>query len=236
MKQLLGSVSGACAIVAGLSVMGARPAEAACVGDPYMGTVCWTMAFYCPDGYAEANGSMLPIASFQPLFSLLGTNFGGDGRVTFALPDLRGRSAVGVGTGPGLSAVALGKKLGREEYMLSIDELPSHAHTARASYLQSTGTVLADSGIGTEVSPSGNSVAARLSSGPPRKRAPYYGAASDGGVMASGAVDVTLDPTHIQTSKAGMADQELSAIPLRPPQATVRACIAVKGTYPPRDN
>ena len=67
---------------------------------------------FCPRGWAETHGQMLPISGNEALFSLLGTQFGGDGRTTFALPDLRGRAILGEGNGPGLGPVAIGQRGG----------------------------------------------------------------------------------------------------------------------------
>lgn len=67
---------------------------------------------FCPRGWAETHGQMMPIAGNDALFSLLGTQFGGDGRTTFALPDLRGRVILGEGNGPGLAPVSIGQRGG----------------------------------------------------------------------------------------------------------------------------
>ncbi|MEM9260551.1 MAG: tail fiber protein, partial [Bacteroidota bacterium] len=83
---------------------------------------------FAPRGTAECNGQLLPIAENQALFSLLGTNFGGDGRTTFGLPDLRGRAALHQGTGPGLTPRQLGQKLGSETNTLNSGQLPAHNH------------------------------------------------------------------------------------------------------------
>lgn len=90
----------------------------ACGSEPFLGTVCSFGFNFCPRGYMPADGSLLPIAQNTALFSLLGTTYGGDGRTTFALPDLRGRSALGVGTGLGLSPVNLGEQVGAESLTL----------------------------------------------------------------------------------------------------------------------
>ena len=73
---------------------------------------------------------MLPINQNQALFSLLGTTYGGDGRTTFGLPDLRGRTAVHPGTGPGLTNIRQGEKGGSEQVTLTVNNLPSHSHVA----------------------------------------------------------------------------------------------------------
>ena len=89
----------------------AAPAHAT---ERYIGEIFMTGANFCPRGTAAADGQLLPINQNQALFSLLGTNYGGDGRTTFGLPDLRGRSPVHAGNGPGLNPVSLGSKGGAE--------------------------------------------------------------------------------------------------------------------------
>jgi microcystin-dependent protein len=81
-------------------------------------------------GCALAQGQLLEISSNTALFSILGTTYGGDGRTTFGLPDTRGRSVIGAGTGPGLSEVHLGETGGTETVTLSVTNLPAHSHTA----------------------------------------------------------------------------------------------------------
>jgi microcystin-dependent protein len=78
--------------------------------------------------WGVCNGGLIAISQNNALYALLGTNFGGDGRTTFALPDLRGRSPVGEGQGPGLSLIRLGEKAGREDVTLTQTNLPSHFH------------------------------------------------------------------------------------------------------------
>lgn len=81
-----------------------------------------------PRTWAYCEGQLLSIAANQALFSLLGTMYGGDGRTTFGLPDLTGRSAVGQGTGPGLSTYSLGEKTGQTTVTLTTAQIPSHTH------------------------------------------------------------------------------------------------------------
>src|ERR1700680_4860646 len=80
-----------------------------------------------PKGWALCNGQLLPINQNQALFSLLGTTYGGDGRVNFALPDLRGRVAMHMGQGH-----TLGEKAGQEAHTLNMGEMPAHIHPANA--------------------------------------------------------------------------------------------------------
>ncbi|MCC1493297.1 phage tail protein [Cognatishimia sp. F0-27] len=83
---------------------------------------------WCPRSWAKADGQLLAIAQNQALFSLIGTIYGGDGRTTFALPDLRGRSAVNYGQGPGLSNLPIGGKAGAETVTLNAQQMPAHNH------------------------------------------------------------------------------------------------------------
>src|ERR1051326_9641961 len=88
---------------------------------------------FAPKGWALCNGQLLPINQNQALFSLLGTTFGGDGRVNFALPDLRGRTPIHVGSGH-----TLGERGGEQAHTLSIAELPEHVHIANATSIPAT--------------------------------------------------------------------------------------------------
>jgi microcystin-dependent protein len=83
---------------------------------------------FAPRGWAFCEGQILSIAQYQALFSLLGTQYGGDGRTTFALPDLRGRTPISPGQGPGLSNIVIGQKGGAEQVSLTVLNLPSHNH------------------------------------------------------------------------------------------------------------
>lgn len=80
--------------------------------------------------WALCNGQLLAISQNTALFSILGTTYGGDGRTTFGLPDMRGRSPMGEGNGPGLTDRRLGQKFGVEDVVLNTTQIPSHAHPA----------------------------------------------------------------------------------------------------------
>lgn len=82
---------------------------------------------FAPTGWAQCNGQLLPINQNQALFSLLGTTYGGDGRVNFALPDLRGRVPMYIGNGH-----VLGERGGEQSHTLTTSELPAHTHSAQA--------------------------------------------------------------------------------------------------------
>lgn len=114
----------------GLLALGAIPALAQ---EPFLGEIDLVAFNFAPKGWAQCNGQLLPINQNQALFSLLGTYYGGNGIQTFALPDLRGRRAVGMGQGPGLSNYNLGQSGGEEAVTLNLSQLPQHNHAARAS-------------------------------------------------------------------------------------------------------
>ncbi|MCF6457805.1 tail fiber protein [Pseudoalteromonas sp. MMG023] len=208
-------------------------AQANCVPEPYLGSVCMTAAVYCPRGFAEANGQLMSISQYSALFSIIGTNYGGDGRTTFGLPDLRGRSAIGVGSGPGLQTVRQGSMPGREFVTLSLMNLPSHTHTASVSNpvsVQVSIPIVSNSGpYVTTPNDNQNYLAASPPGGP---SAAAIWAADDseiltlvGGVSASGAVTgaVTVGNTGGSQSFEN-----------RPPQTGVRYCVAIQGLFPPR--
>lgn len=106
----------------------------ACSPDGYLGSLSVFAGNFPIRGCAFAEGQLLSISSNTALFSLLGTIYGGDGRTTFALPDTRGRSVVGVGTGPGLSTIVVGEKGGSETVTLTVANLPAHTHDATADF------------------------------------------------------------------------------------------------------
>ena len=126
LNTLKGGLMGA-ALAAALTL----PAQTAhATAEPFIGEVAIFGGNFCPRAWAEAAGQLLPINSHQSLYSLYGTYYGGDGRSTFALPDLRGRVPVSVGTGTGLSTYTQGQRVGTETRTLTVPEMPSHNHTA----------------------------------------------------------------------------------------------------------
>ena len=96
--------------------------------EPYIGEIIMFGGNFAPRGWAFCEGQLLAVSSNTALFSILGTTYGGDGRTTFGLPDLRGRAPMQQGTGPGLSPRGLGQKGGSETNTLLVQNLPAHAH------------------------------------------------------------------------------------------------------------
>ena len=98
------------------------------MADPFIGQIQMVGFNFAPRGWAMCDGQLLPIAQYTAVFSLLGTTFRGDGRTTFGLPDLRGRSARHVGNGPGLNPVQWGQNGGSNNHTLTVAQLPVHGH------------------------------------------------------------------------------------------------------------
>lgn len=101
--------------------------------DPFVAEIRLFPFTFAPKGWAFCDGQLLPISQNTALFSLLGTTYGGDGRSTFALPDLQGRVPVNDGQGPGLSERFLGEAGGSDTVTLLASEVPTHAHAMTAS-------------------------------------------------------------------------------------------------------
>ena len=98
------------------------------MSEPFVGEVRMFAGNFAPRGWAFCDGQLLAVSQNDALFSLLGTIYGGDGRTTFGLPDLRGRVPIHAGSGPGLSPRRLGAKGGAEKVTLTVNQMPSHNH------------------------------------------------------------------------------------------------------------
>lgn len=165
---------------------------------------------FSPRYWAFCSGQLLSIAQNQALFSLLGTIYGGDGRTTFALPDLRGRTPMNSGgdsTGPGLSTVRLGQRGGAEYVNLTSNQLPSHSHLATLNARKETGE---------SFNPSGRVLAA------------------DAGATVYSSVtvaDVDMSPAAIDVLNAGGS----SPVYLRNPFTGINMIICTTGLFPSRN-
>jgi microcystin-dependent protein len=141
------------------------------MADPYVGEIRLFAGNFAPVGWAFCDGTLLSIAENDVLFALIGTTYGGDGQVTFALPDMRGRVPVHQGLGPGLSPRVIGEKSGAENVTLQPTQLPSHNHV-----LNATTTAAGASGA------SGSLLAAN------KAGTNFYGSTPGGGAMAPAAL------------------------------------------------
>jgi microcystin-dependent protein len=103
------------------------------MSEPFVGEIRMFAGNFAPRGWAFCDGQLLAVSQNDALFSLLGTIYGGDGRTTFGLPDLRGRIPIHAGHGPGLSERRLGAKSGEEKVTLTVNQLPSHGHPLHAT-------------------------------------------------------------------------------------------------------
>ena len=108
------------------------------MSEPYVGEIRMFAGNFAPRGWAFCDGQLLAVSQNDALFSLLGTIYGGDGRTTFGLPDMRGRIPIHQGQGPGLSVRRLGSRSGSETVTLTVNQMPSHGHDFRA--MQTPGT------------------------------------------------------------------------------------------------
>lgn len=136
MRQLLQRLGTILAIpLLAVSFLTFTPKTASAQAEPYLGQISAFGFNFCPRGWADTHGQLLAISSNSALFSLLGTMYGGDGRTTFGLPDLRGRIMMDEGAGPGLSTVSMGQKGGSETSALTVANMPSHNHLVNVTNL-----------------------------------------------------------------------------------------------------
>ncbi len=190
-------------LAAGLLTVSAPAAKAQ---DQMLGEVKLFGFNFCPRGWANANGALLAISSNQALFSLYGTFYGGDGRTSFALPDLRGRVALNVGTGPGLSSITMGQTGGIENKTLVAQEMPVHSHQVNAT-----------NAVGDQRGPSDDFLA-----DPPNVAGeqiqPYH----------DGPANVQMNPGMIASAGGGLS------FSIRNPFVGMTWCVATTGIFPSR--
>jgi len=112
--------------------------------DPYIGEIRLFAGNFAPRGWALCDGSVLHISQYSALFSVIGNVYGGDGKTTFALPNLLGKAAIGQGSGPGLTTRQLGISVGQESVTLTTAQMPSHTHIPNGTSVSSGATATAD--------------------------------------------------------------------------------------------
>jgi microcystin-dependent protein len=191
------------------------------MAEPFLGMIILVGFNFAPRGWAFCNGQLLPIAQNTALFSLLGTIYGGDGKTTFALPDLRSRVPVHFGQGPGLSLYDQGQSGGAETVTLTINQLPAHTHAIALNNLAATANVRNAAGntqtpvLGVPAIEAAG-VTATYSNAPPNA------------TMAPGAISVSGAATA-GTTGAGQP------VPIVQPYLTLNYCIALEGIFPSRN-
>jgi microcystin-dependent protein len=166
---------------------------------------------FAPKGWAFCDGQLLPISQNTALFSLLGTFYGGDGKSTFALPNLQGASPIQQGQGPGLSQYFIGQQGGSDNVTLQWTEIPSHNHPFNA-----------DPGAATTANPAGGAYAQGQWTALPNSGNVniYY--------SSSNPPSAQLNPNAIGPNPGGQPHNNLM------PYLTINFCIALQGIYPPR--
>jgi microcystin-dependent protein len=185
------------------------------------------------------NGQLLNINQFQALYSLIGTNFGGDGRSSLGMPELRGRSPVGYGTGPGLVGLELGQKIGNQYNSLNLNQLPEHTHNAVLTDPQAAADIAVQSrfnvtsGTGSTNTAEGNFLAtaksgiAAVTSG--------YATSADTS-LNDNAISTAAQLTNLQLSaKVAVSSAGNSAqFSIQSPVQAVNYVIVTDGIYPTR--
>ncbi|PHR69968.1 MAG: phage tail protein [Lutibacter sp.] len=169
---------------------------------------------FAPRSWALCQGQLLPINQYQALFSILGTMYGGDGRTTFALPDLRGRAPISPGNGPGLSSFNEGQRGGAEIKTLTTLQLPNHSHNAGAM----KGTIMCNEEDGTSDEPEGKNFG--------------IGAAV---VYNSEGNDKVMSANTVSVSGATSATGGQQSFNIRNPYLGLNYIICLQGVFPSRN-
>jgi len=182
---------------------------------------------FAPRNWAFCQGQLLSIAQNQALFSILGTTYGGDGRTTFALPDLRGRVPISAGTGPGLSTHKLGARSGQEVVTINTLTMPSHFHTAGVTNVGGTADLnLSDQGGTSGAVSAGGSLGTEAASA-----AFFYNADTAPSVkLAQASITNVQAGVHVQVAPTGGSQWHNNMAPY----LTINWVICMFGTFPSR--
>lgn len=204
------------------------------MADPFLGEIRMFAGTFAPRGWAFCQGQLLAISSNTALFSLLGTNYGGNGTSTFALPNLQSRTPVGTGTGAGLSQIALGEVAGTENVTILTTQMPIHSHgvttTATAT---STGSLqVAGTGSNASTTPTAtNNILGASSAGGPPSAAIWSNQLTNPVTLANPETINTTLNVNVTVQPAG-GSQPLS---IRNPCLGMNFIIALEGIYPSRN-
>lgn len=195
--------------------------------EPMLGEVRLFAGNFAPRGWALCQGQLLPINSNSALFSILGTTYGGDGRTTFGLPDLRGRVAVGVGNGPGLQRTdRIGVRGGVDSQILNQTHLPQHNHIATTTITNSPSVISTDNAVNTTPVTGDVPAVANFGPGLSTTTVKSFGPATN--TIASPAT------TSSATTQIGFTGNN-QAFENRPPFLVINYIIALQGTFPSRN-
>ncbi len=200
--------------------------------EPFLGQIQPFGFNFPPRGWAFCDGQLLPIAQNTALFALLGTTYGGDGRTTFALPDLRGRSIVHVGRGPGLSFIPWGQRAGDEFVILTETQLPAHTHFATTTPTASataTATLHGETAAADSKNPQNRMLALTAEN--------TYAAsvAANDKTMAAESINVTVDSVNVNVAVVNQSTGGSQPFSLRNPYLGIYVNIALVGTFPSRN-
>ncbi|HEY0891903.1 MAG TPA: tail fiber protein [Cellvibrio sp.] len=193
------------------------------MADPFMGEIRMFAGTYAPRGWAFCNGQLLAIASNSALFSLLGTNYGGNGTTTFGLPDLRGRMAVGTGSGPGLTPVVLGEVTGTENVNVLSTNVP--AVTAPVTTTASV-AIPVNITAGTTKTPANTMVLSTTSD---------TAAGAEVDLYSAGPGTTTLQPFNVTATGQVSIPGGNQPLAIRNPLLGMNFIIALEGIYPSRN-
>lgn len=209
------------------------------MADPFIGEIRALAFNFNPRGWLLCNGALLDIAQNSTLFSLLGTTYGGDGRISFGLPDLRGRAAMSKGRHPGSAFNwQQGEKVGSETHTMTLPQMPSHNHGATFSATEVSTVnagIMATTENGDSATPSvGAYLAAATppsSSGPDKPEKIYNTAPkADTEVKLNGLVVSSGGSGTVTIDNSG----ESKPFSIIQPVLTINYCMAQVGVYPPR--
>lgn len=221
-------------LLAGVMLSVSNNVYASCVPEPYIGSTCTTAANFCPREYLPADGRNLPISEYSTLYSLLGSYFGGDNRTYFTLPDLRGRSAIGSGYGPGMKNVSLlGFQYGHDTQTLEVENLPAHTHEVAMVGGSVDVQLTAYDGMGTSPAPTGieHALQGVAQNGfSYNSEAKLYGEGTGNEIPLQG-ISASYTPPFISIKSTG----ETKSFSTRSPSLALTYCIAVNGLYPSRN-
>lgn len=208
------------------------------MAEPFIGQVDLFGFNFVPEDWGQCDGSMISIDDNQALYALLGTAYGGDGRSTFALPDLRGRVAVGWGQNRYSGFTwKLGQKAGGETQTLTVQQLPEHIHLASFSATNYTVSLSATTEEGDSATPSAGAYLAQTKAPQGGRDKPefiYKASPASGTTVPLGGVEVAEGagvPTGSVTLSDTGSNQQFN---LLQPSLVVNYCIALKGLFPSR--